>query len=194
MNSLIIYAHPNKESLNYAILQGVETKLKELNVDFKTIDLHEDNFNPVLIFNKDKKRRDLHIEKETEQYRNDIKDAKNIIFVYPLWWDDMPAILKGFIDRVFVLDFAYESNSKFPKGLLTDKSGFIINTMDSPKIYSKYILFDDHFKMFKRSILKFCGFKKIDRYSFYNVKHRKKEDIQNEIPQMLKKLEKFVKE
>ncbi|MBN2694213.1 NAD(P)H-dependent oxidoreductase [bacterium] len=193
MKTLIVYAHPNEESLNFELLKNVEKTLENSKKEFKTIDLHKDGFNPVLIFNKDKKRRDLHLDSETESYRELVKWADSIIFIYPLWWNDMPAILKGFIDRVFVLNFAYESSSKFPKGLLTTKKSLIINTMDSPEFYSKYILLDDHFRNFKRSILKFCGFKKVERFSFYSVKDSSKESIEKNISKMIKTVKDFVK-
>ncbi|MNR24162.1 FMN-dependent NADH-azoreductase 2 [compost metagenome] len=54
--------------------------------------------------------------------------ADQIIFIYPIWWTGMPAIMKGYIDRVFSYGFAYRYDQGIQKGLLTDKSTIIINS------------------------------------------------------------------
>jgi len=50
---------------------------------------------------------DLHKDPEMAKYRDLITWADHLIFIFPIWWSGMPAILKGFIDRVFAADFAY---------------------------------------------------------------------------------------
>ena len=54
-------------------------------------------------FDDTHKRRDLSTVPDIEKYRNLITWADHIIFIYPIWWGGMPAILKGFIDRVFTV-------------------------------------------------------------------------------------------
>ena len=49
---------------------------------------------------------------EMEKYRDLVTWADHLIFIFPIWWSGMPAILKGFIDRVFVADFAYSYKSR----------------------------------------------------------------------------------
>ena len=58
-------------------------------------------------FDDTHKRRDLSTVPDMEKYRNLITWADQIIFIYPIWWSGMPAMLKGFIDRVFTAGFAY---------------------------------------------------------------------------------------
>lgn len=58
-----------------------------------------------------------------------ITNSDIIWIVFPIWWTSMPAILKGYIDRVFLSGFAYQMEGDNPKGLLTDKKVIILNSM-----------------------------------------------------------------
>ena len=102
MNALIIYAHPNPKSFNHAILTEMQRGLKDGNTTYEVIDLYKDNFNPNLVFNEDIKRSDLMNDVEVKRYQELIKKADHLIFIYPIWWYGTPAILKGFLDRVFI--------------------------------------------------------------------------------------------
>jgi NAD(P)H dehydrogenase (quinone) len=143
MNVLIVYAHPNKNSFNHAILDEVVRGIQDGNHCCQVIDLYKDGFNPILVFNEEKKRSDLLNDKETESYRDLVRNANHLIFIYPIWWYGMPAILKGFIDRVFVSGFAYSTSGRMPKGLLGDKSAWVLYTIDSPSWFVK---------LFRRSV------------------------------------------
>lgn len=170
MNVLIVYTHPNQTSFNYAILQHVQRGLREAGHNIEVIDLYQENFDPVLRFDSERKRRDLYLDPETEKYRKLIKKANHIIFIYPIWWYSLPAILKGFIDRVFVLDFAYTYEGNIPKGLLKNKTAWLIYTIDSPKWYISIFRFNIEWITMKKAILKFCGFGKVERLMFSSLK------------------------
>lgn len=135
MNVLIIYAHPNPSSFNGAILEHVQKGLEETNHSVTLLDLYKEQFDPVLVFNEEKKRRDLLNEEETKRYRELVQKADILLFIYPIWWWGMPAILKGFIDRIFVAGFAYKYEGSLPKGLFKGKKAWVINTLDSPLWY-----------------------------------------------------------
>ena len=70
MNVLIIYAHPNPSSFNASILEHVQKGLEKTNHSVTLLDLYKEQFNPVLVFNEEKKRRDLLNEEETKRYRD----------------------------------------------------------------------------------------------------------------------------
>lgn len=145
-----------------AVLKGID-----VSHTVKVIDLYKEEFNPVLYFDKEVKRRNLYLDTETEKYRNLIKQADFIIFIFPIWWSSMPAILKGFIDRVFAKDFAYKYKGIMPVGLLKGKNAWIINTHDSPNLYARFIQ-NDYGKILNKQILKMCGIrtKRHDSLSF----------------------------
>ena len=171
MNVLIIHTHPNPNSFNHAILEQVEQGLKDGNHSYTVIDLYADNFNPVLVYNAQIKRRDLVNDEETAHYRELIKQADHLIFIYPIWWYGAPAMLKGFIDRVFVSGFAYTSTGKLPKGLFTDKSAWVIYTIDSPSWFVKLFRKSIEWKVMKKAVLNFCGVKNIKRTMLADVKN-----------------------
>ncbi|AKG33822.1 NAD(P)H-dependent oxidoreductase [Paenibacillus durus] len=170
MNVLIIYAHPNPKSFNYAILEKVQQGLKEKGHTFTTIDLYQEQFNPVLKFDENSKRRDLKNDPEMERYRTLVEQADHFIFVYPVWWYGTPAILKGFFDRVFATGFAYIYEGLMPKGLLTGKSAWVIYTIDSPSLFVRLIKGSVEWKVIKTSILKFCGIRPVKRMMFAGMK------------------------
>ena len=154
MNILIIYAHPYCKSFNHAILKQVESSIPSIH-KVKTIDLYKENFDPVLKFDEENKRRDLSKNPETSKYRDMIKEADKLIFIFPIWWSGMPAVLKGFIDRVFVSGFAYSYKKIGLEGHLKGKSAWIITTMNAPAIILPF--FNDYGKVLKNQILKQCG-------------------------------------
>lgn len=109
MNVLVIYTHPNHKSLSYAflnkVIQGSNENRKITNIE--VLDLYEEQFDPVLVFNENKRRRDMHIDPKFEKYREQIRQADKIVFVYPIWWGRPPAMLLGYIDQMFASNFAY---------------------------------------------------------------------------------------
>ena len=118
MTHLIIYAHPNPESFNQAVLQKVVEASAGHDVIIR--DLNGENFPPVLrwqecinTFNKEYAK-DVQVEQKFWQ------EANLITFVYPLWWMGFPAILKGYLDRVLTHGFAYQTG-KETIGLLKGK-------------------------------------------------------------------------
>ncbi|CAI8733289.1 NAD(P)H-dependent oxidoreductase [Priestia megaterium] len=132
MKHLIVYAHPNPESLNHAILDTTVNTLKKNGHEVVVRDLYALDFQPVL------KPEDTEAMK-AGQTPNDIKteqefisEAEAITFIYPIWWTGLPAILKGYVDRVFAYGFAYAPGEEGIIKLLKGKKGLIINTHGTP--------------------------------------------------------------
>ncbi len=124
---------------------------------------------------KRRKRRDLVNEEETARYRTLVEEADTLLFIYPIWWWGMPAILKGFIDRIFVAGFAYKYEGTLPKGLLKGKKAWVINTLDSPLWYVALLYRSADWIIMKRGVLRFCGIHDIKRSVFQSVKTSKRE-------------------
>lgn len=120
MNILIIYAHPNHQSFNGAILRQVKNHLNSKH-QVRILDLYAEKFDPLLHFDEDHLRRDLDKDPEMEKYRQLISWADHLIWIFPIWWGGMPAILKGFIDRVFASGFAYSYKGMGMQGHLKGK-------------------------------------------------------------------------
>lgn len=95
---------------------------------------------------------------ETEVYRDNIIWSDRIVFVFPIWWSGMPAILKGFIDKVFATGFAYDFKGVLPIGHLKGKTAWIINTHDTPVLFAN-LFQQDYGRVLKKQVLGMCGIK-----------------------------------
>ncbi len=170
MNVLVVYAHPNPKSFNAAILSQIERGLKDGGHTVTVIDLYEANFNPVLIVNEQKKRSDMKNDPETAEYRNIISRANHVIFIYPIWWNGVPAVMKGFFDKVLSSGFAYSYKGILPKGLLKGKSAWVFYTIDSPRWFMRLFRHSAEWTPVGKATLKFCGFRPVTRFVFYGVR------------------------
>ena len=128
MRHLIIYAHPNENSLNHSILTTVVDHLKSQNNEIIIRDLYHIGFDPVLSLNDMYGQRSGKVSDEVKLEQEYISWAEQITFIYPIWWTGLPAIMKGYIDRVFSYGFAYRYDQGIQKGLLKGKKAVIINT------------------------------------------------------------------
>ncbi|MCL1973067.1 MAG: NAD(P)H-dependent oxidoreductase [Endomicrobia bacterium] len=128
---LIVFCHPdNKNSFNVQILEAFTKTLKKNGVEYKVRDLYAMKFNPVLSKKDLGKLAAKKFPKEIEKERNMIKEADTLVFIYPVWWAGMPAMMKGYIDRVFTPGFAFDfQNGKNMQPSIKYKKAIIINTM-----------------------------------------------------------------
>ena len=131
----VIFAHPYNKSFNKAILNNAVEKLDEMQEKYTIIDLNKDGFNPVMteeelsLYSQGKG-----IDPLVLKYQEILKNTDELILVFPIWWMSIPAILKGFFDKVMTKGFAYESTQNGIKGLLTNiKTAKMITTATAPK-------------------------------------------------------------
>ncbi|OPA79180.1 NAD(P)H dehydrogenase [Paenibacillus selenitireducens] len=176
MNVLTIYTHPNHRSLSYAFLQKVILGSSENAhiTEVQVLDLYEEGFDPVLVFNENKRRRDMHIDPKLEKYREQIRWADKIVFVYPIWWGRPPAMLLGYIDQMFASNFAYRDNGGLlPEGLLKGKSAVCISTMKGPALYPLYWLGNAHKILMRKALLQYVGIRKVKFFEFGSMESPK---------------------
>lgn len=153
---LIIYAHPDSNSFNAAVKNRV-IEILENKVSYKIIDLYAENYNPVLSLGELKGT----LTEQTRHYQQLISEATNIIFIFPVWWFRAPAILEGFIDKVFVPGFAYRFKQIFgkygvPIPLLRDKNVLAIITHGAPALPVKILYVNAVKYRFLLGFLSFC--------------------------------------
>ncbi|MFD0717494.1 NAD(P)H-dependent oxidoreductase [Paenibacillus sp. GCM10027626] len=153
---LVINGHPDPQSFCTALSDAYMKGAAASKAEVRSIDLSKIKFDPNLKFGY---RKRTELEEDLIEAQNLIRWADHLVFVYPTWWGVMPAILKGFIDRVFLPGFAYKyrENSSLVDKLLTDKSAHLIVTADTPFWYNKLAYKNAEYNVMKRNILKFCG-------------------------------------
>jgi len=186
MKVLIIFAHPNnKSSFNKAILNAAVDFLSREKIDFDLVDLYAEKFNPVLEYDELYKGK---IEKKVISYQEKIKNSDLVIFIHPLWWYNFPAILKGFIDRVFSYGFAYgEVNGKI-EGLLNGKKVLIFTTLGESEEKCKNVC--PCVSKTITSIFEFCNMEVVEHKLFYAVEYVSEEIRKNyleEVPKIIKR-------
>ncbi len=176
MNILVIYTHPNKNSLNGSFLErtltGLEANKKIMNVE--VLDLYREKFNPLLDFNENMHRRNMYKNPVFSKYRDQILKADTIIFIYPIWWGRPPAMLLGYFDQIFASGFAFkqEPGKMLPEGLLKGKTTICISTMKGPTGYPKLFLGNAHKILMKKALFNFVGIKNIRFFEFGNMEKK----------------------
>ncbi|MGL5546467.1 MAG: NAD(P)H-dependent oxidoreductase [Tannerellaceae bacterium] len=163
MKHLIVYAHPNPKSFCRAIVDKI-LDILEMNGDEVAVsNLYEIDFNPVLGHRDFEAIAQGTTLQDVEDEQRLVEWADQITFIYPIWWAGMPAILKGYIDRVFTYDFAYRMTEHGAEGLLTGKNVIIINTMGTPnEVYEKSGMIQALKKTSETGIFNFCGMTVVD--------------------------------
>ncbi|WP_040951833.1 NAD(P)H-dependent oxidoreductase [Gorillibacterium massiliense] len=171
MKTLIVYTHPNHQSLNDGFLQAVIRGCQE-NArieDIEVLDLYEEKFDPALVFNEEKLRRNMHVDPELAKYREQIMRADKLVFIYPIWWGRPPAMLLGYIDRVFVSGFAYREG----EGLLKGKTVVCVSSMKGPSLYPLLWLNNAHKILMRRALFRFVGIRKVKFFEFGSMESPK---------------------
>lgn len=153
---LIINCHPNPESFNYALAAAYKNGAEDTGAEVKEIQIAGLNFNPNLQYGY-KKRTEL--EPDLIDSFEKIKWADHLVWIHPLWWSGLPAIAKGFIDRLFLpgFTFQYRENSIMWDKLLKGKTARIIVTLDQPGWFYRFFNGNASVNQLKRGVLKFCG-------------------------------------
>lgn len=168
-NILIINGHPNKESFCSEIAVTYYKAALDRGAECKLMNLHELEFNPILQYGYQKR---TELEPDLISAQKYIINADHMVFIYPNWWSTPPALLKGFIERVFLPGFAFKAyeNSIMSDKLLKGKTASMITTMDSPKWYYSLFTGKPGYKAMNNGLFKFCGIKPKKITTFNPVK------------------------
>ena len=158
MKYLIIYTHPNPGSFNHAIMETVTEELRHNGKGVKIRDLYQMEFNSVLKLGDFSQMQKGTVAQDVQEEQELIRSAEVIIFIYPLWWAGMPAMLKGYIERVFTEGFAYRITDDGIAGLLGGKRVFLFTTMGaSMGDYEESGFFKSMGQITDTGIFSFCG-------------------------------------
>ncbi|CAH1195620.1 hypothetical protein PAECIP111893_00730 [Paenibacillus plantiphilus] len=155
-NIAIINGHPDIRSYNTALAEAYKKGAIDSGANVRSIHVGSLKFEPSLKFGYHKR---MQLEEDLISAQETIRWADHLVFVYPIWWGTVPAILKGFIDRVFLPGFAFQSrpNSILWDKLLVGKSARLIVTMDSPSWYNRLVYRQAGHRVMKRATLQYCG-------------------------------------
>jgi NAD(P)H dehydrogenase (quinone) len=157
---LIINGHPNPSSFNFGIAESYLKGAIASGAEVETITIAALNFNPNLQFGYQQR---TELEPDLLESWEKIKRADHLVWIHPVWWGGLPAITKGFIDRLFLpgMAFQYRENSVWWDKLLKGKTAHIITTLDQPGWYYRFFYGRPSVNQLKKSTLEFCGVKPV---------------------------------
>lgn len=189
MNQLIIVAHPKKDSFSQSICEKLEKRFVEIESSVKVRDLYKMNFNPILTEGELKYNKEGKICPDVVVEQGHINWADEITVIYPLWWNAFPAILKGYIDRVFTNGFAFKINGNGPEGLLKDKkirlittAGMAAESLEKSRIYEGLEITQEY------GVFDFCGMKVIDHLYITSITSLSEEQKEEEMKNLISRI------
>lgn len=157
---LIINGHPDRESFNYALSAAYKKGAIKTNAEIREINIGELDFSPNLRYGY---RKRTELEPDLLEAQEKLKWADHLVWVYPVWWGSLPAIMKGFIDRIMLPGFAFNKreNSLWWDKCFTGKSARIICTLDQPAWYYKWVYGNPSHNAMKKVTLNYIGVNKV---------------------------------
>lgn len=186
----IVFAHPNEKSFNGQLRDVAINTLRYHNWEVTVTNLFQENFKSVANHQdftvlKDAENFDLQAEQLHASAHNTftpdilkeqalLDDANAIIFQFPLWWESVPAVIKGYFDRVFSYGWAYG-----PQYALMGKSVLVSTTTGAPEITWKTGArgtLDATLKPLLKGTLEFCGMEVLPPYYVYGAKTKTEEE------------------
>ncbi len=144
MNILVVYAHHEPSSFVAALKNITEEELTRQGHQVFVSDLYAQGFNPVadkydftalsgrhfnyMLEQKYAMQHNIGFAPDITAEMQKVQSAQMILWIFPLWWSGMPAMLKGWFDRVFAMGFAWDADNEYLKGLLRTKTGMVVTS------------------------------------------------------------------
>jgi NAD(P)H dehydrogenase (quinone) len=145
MKAVIVFNHPYEGSYCNAILNAVTAGLQSAGHITDLIHLDNDGFDPVMRANDLKGfKNGAPCDPQVLKYRERINDADQLIMIFPIWWELMPAMTKGFIDKVIFpgVAYDYDNSGSYPKMIKRWKNlngVTVITTMNTPSFIYRLV-------------------------------------------------------
>jgi NAD(P)H dehydrogenase (quinone) len=214
MNIFLVIAHPEPQSFNGALFREAEQLLREAGHTVKTSDLYAMQFNPIsgrhnFLTVKDplyfKPQAEEIFATEAGGFAPDIEGelekmewCELMIWQFPLWWFGLPAVLKGWVDRVFVMGRTYGYGRMYDKGVFRGKRALLSVTTGGPlRAYEEGGLHGDIqaiLRPVQRGILEFVGFSVLAPHIVYGPAHLTHEERKTALFNYSRRLESIVTE
>lgn len=169
MNILVVLGHPDAGSFNHAIARAVCRALRTKGHQVVFHDLCAEGFEPAL--RGQEIPEDGVVPRCIQQHCEELGAAEGIVIIHPNWWGQPPAVLKGWIDRVFRPGIAYrfregDSGEGVPVGLLRARAVVVINSSNTPEAREQAVFGDPLELIWKRCIFDLCGVRQVYRRTF----------------------------
>lgn len=203
MKYLVVSAHDDPKSLVSALFNTTLGVLQRNESDEVLIsDLFSTQFHPTATGTDFSTRATSHVNYMLEQQRasntsggfspdiekeiEKLKSADTVILHFPLWWGSTPAVLKGWIDRVFAMGVAWDSRARYEHGLLKGKSLLCVITTGDPESFytpegQHHATVEQHLYSLLHSTFAMCGMSVYHPYVIYDTTAGSQQSIEEAI-------------
>lgn len=160
MKILIIMGHPNIKSFNTQLADSYQEKAEEYGHSVQRINIADLAFDPILHKGYAQPQE---LEPDLQAAQKSIHWAEHIVLFSPMWWGGPNALLKGFIDRTILpgFGFKYHKNDPMWDKLLSGRTGHIVHTTDSPRLWATLVIRNSDIRILKHEVFQFCGIKPV---------------------------------
>jgi NAD(P)H dehydrogenase (quinone) len=200
-NILIVYAHPEPQSMNGSLFQTAIETFQNMGHQVQTTDLYHQAFHPTsgranFSSVKDAAFYKQQVEEiyagevngfvpELEEEMKKIEACDLMIWQFPIWWYGVPAILKGWVDRVFAIGRAYGQGQTYETGVFKGKKAMLsLTTGSGPEKYLPDGFDGDIMGILRpvhRGILQYTGFTVLAPHITYSPARKSKQELEAEL-------------
>jgi NAD(P)H dehydrogenase (quinone) len=165
---LVLVGHPDRQSFTSALADSYAQRALQDGAQVERLHLADLRFDPVLRQGQPEQA----LEPDLLRARDAIVRAAHVAWFFPTWWAAPPALVKGFVDRVFLPGFAYRYRSRFeqPEKLLAGRSARLVTSMDSPAFWYTLVHRRALHASFGGGTLGFVGFAPVRTTTFYELR------------------------
>ena len=169
MNILIVLGHPDAGSFNAAIARAAKEELEELGHQVMFHDLYREAFDPLM--STEEIPLDGPVDPLIARHCDELAQADGLVMVHPNWWGQPPAMLKGWVDRVFRPGVAYrflegDDGEGVPEGLLKARLAVVFNTSNTFPEREEAVFGDPLENLWRTCLFEFCGIENFYRRTF----------------------------
>lgn len=191
-NVLVLYAHPCDESFTAAVHSVVVDTLTARGLIVDDCDLNKEGFDPVL---NTAERRNYHEEpsniQPVEPYVERLRNTDALIMVYPVWNFGYPAILKGFLDRVFLPGVSFEIKNGGVRPALTNIKKLAACTTYGGNRFRAMLNGDPPRKCVTRAVRYACGLPKTRYIALYDMNRNERPQLEAHLARVKTEMERF---
>ncbi|MDJ0003107.1 MULTISPECIES: NAD(P)H-dependent oxidoreductase [Nocardiaceae] len=183
MNTLVVVSHPDPHSLTHQVAHSVVEAIRSTGTTVETADLAAESFDPRF------SAADLSLYRGNGSTPSDVAEeqaridrAEHLVLVFPMYWWSMPALLKGWIDRVFVEGWAYEYGDRvFVKKLDRLTIHLVVVAGDDADSFERHGVHQAIRTQIERGIIEYCGATVGSTNFVYGSDTRSREELAIEI-------------
>ncbi|MBQ3605847.1 MAG: NAD(P)H-dependent oxidoreductase [Muribaculaceae bacterium] len=182
----IVFSHPWEGSFNRVILDGVVEKLREKGRVFQVINLVADGFNPTMnvtdlaLYNRGEAADPI-----VAKYGEMLQNTDELIIIFPIWWGMMPAIFKGFLDKVLLKGVAYNySDDGAMLPALDIRRTMLITTSQGPTALYRHFIEDNLIAFVLNSV----GINNVKWYNCERTAHGSRENREEFLKKVIAKV------